>query len=183
MSIKVCSVCRQEKPLTAFYKQKTSTDGLRGYCKDCYREKCRAYVQRHHQNGVCTVCGKPTTENRQKCRRCRYSASKANKSYYRRFLDKQRERGKRRKSEQKQRVVEAYGGRCVCCGETIAMLLTVDHKNGGGSVHRRQLRGQGIYQFLINSGFPKEGYQLLCWSCNIGKYLNGGVCPHQQQAS
>ncbi len=24
-----------------------------------------------------------------------------------------------------------------------------------------------------------EGFQVLCWNCNLGKYYNGGVCPHR----
>ena len=35
-NMKRCSKCRETKPLTEFYKQKTSKDGLRGYCKGCF---------------------------------------------------------------------------------------------------------------------------------------------------
>jgi hypothetical protein len=30
-------------------------------------------------------------------------------------------------------------------------------------------------------GFPKDRFQLLCHNCNMGKHMNGGICPHQQK--
>jgi hypothetical protein len=30
----------------------------------------------------------------------------------------------------------------------------------------------------VKQGFP-DGFQTLCFNCNVGKYKNGGVCPHQ----
>lgn len=36
---KKCSICRQYKPLTEFYKSKKCKDGYRSICKDCIRER------------------------------------------------------------------------------------------------------------------------------------------------
>lgn len=78
-------------------------------------------------------------------------------------------------------VIAAYGGKCVCCGETLPELLTVDHKLGDGKEDRENLcAGNGLYYHLKRSGFPKDRYQLLCMSCNWGKRQNL-YCPHQRE--
>jgi hypothetical protein len=77
----------------------------------------------------------------------------------------------------RQETIAAYGGKCNCCKESLILLLNIDHvesreKNGsprGGST---------LWRWLRDHGFP-PGFQVLCWNCNIGRYLNGGVCPHQ----
>jgi hypothetical protein len=92
----------------------------------------------------------------------------------------------------KREVMNAYGGACTCCGETELVFLTIDHVDGNGAEHRREMaaeRGNGAteysqagartYRWLRNNGFP-EGFQVLCANCNCGKHWNGGVCPHQE---
>jgi hypothetical protein len=39
--MKLCSKCRQLKPLEEFYKQASSVDGLQAWCKGCYRQRDR----------------------------------------------------------------------------------------------------------------------------------------------
>jgi hypothetical protein len=72
------------------------------------------------------------------------------------------------------------GPRCACCGEGIQKFLTVDHVHGGGERHRRRVgRGSKMYLWLKRHGFP-PGHEILCWNCNQGRNINGGVCPHQE---
>jgi len=79
----------------------------------------------------------------------------------------------------KARVMDAYGGKCACCGETELAFLTIDHVDGDGADHRRELGVKGVrYAWFIQNGFPK-GFQVLCANCNFGRHINGGVCPHQ----
>jgi hypothetical protein len=76
---------------------------------------------------------------------------------------------------------EAYGGaKCYCCGETQLMFLAIDHMNNDGYEHRMKIKRQGnqLYAWLKREGFP-AGYQVACHNCNHGRYLNGGLCPHQ----
>jgi hypothetical protein len=78
--------------------------------------------------------------------------------------------------------ISAYGGKCACCGETEPAFLTIDHENGDGSKHRAAIHakpGQSTYNWLAKNGYPK-GFQVLCWNCNSGRAVNGGVCPHQK---
>jgi len=82
----------------------------------------------------------------------------------------------------KAEVIEAYGGECACCGEKHLEFLTIDHTDGSGAEHRRQMgKGRKIYADLKSQGFPKDRYRCLCLNCNIalGFY---GYCPHQPDA-
>lgn len=74
-------------------------------------------------------------------------------------------------------VIAGYGGKCQCCGETIAEFLTVDHLDGSGGQHRKSLK-RHFYLYLIENHFPRDKFRLLCMNCNFayGKY---GYCPHR----
>jgi hypothetical protein len=83
----------------------------------------------------------------------------------------------------KKETIEAYGGRCVCCGEEEIAFLTIDHKFGGGNVERRSLNrasGKAFYLWLRRKGYPKDKYQALCHNCNQAKSAYG-ICPHQKE--
>lgn len=71
-------------------------------------------------------------------------------------------------------ILKHYGGdppKCRFCGENHIEFLTVDHILGGGSQHRKKVGGgTRFYSWLIKNGFP-EGFQILCWNCNISKYI------------
>jgi hypothetical protein len=83
----------------------------------------------------------------------------------------------------KLRVYEAYGNRCVCCGEDNLGFLSIDHVNGGGRAHRQEVGGGvQLWRLIIKAGFPDD-FRLLCYNCNLGRYHNGGICPHKSQAS
>lgn len=77
-------------------------------------------------------------------------------------------------------LVEAYGGHCVCCGETESKFLEVDHINGDGNKHRREIgTGAGpLYRWAKKRGFPPT-LQILCGSCHTAKSF-WGICPHQE---
>lgn len=97
-------------------------------------------------------------------------------------LRKYREQANRCHREQMNRskvaAVAAYGGRCSCCGESNILFLTFDHVFNNGAEHRRRDRSATkLAQWLCKNRFP-AGFQVLCFNCNIGRHLNGGVCPH-----
>ncbi len=92
-----------------------------------------------------------------------------------------REAAQRKRRLLKKECIEAYGGKCVCCGEKQLEFLTIDHTGGNGSEHRKAIspnfRGTNFYLWLKRNGWPKKDYRLLCYNCNcaIGHY---GRCPH-----
>jgi hypothetical protein len=75
----------------------------------------------------------------------------------------------------------AYGNECTCCGETNYKFLTIDHINGGGNQHRREVVGKGrnFYDWLKQNNYPAE-FQILCFQCNCGRAHNAGICPHKE---
>ena len=79
-------------------------------------------------------------------------------------------------------VFEHYGKVCACCGEDKIEFLAIDHINGGGTKHRKEV-GSGIhlYQWLRRNNYP-EGFRVLCHNCNqaLGTY---GYCPHNEGQS
>lgn len=73
----------------------------------------------------------------------------------------------------------AYGSKCECCGESNPIFLTIDHVNGGGLKHKKQIKAT-IWNWLRRNSWPREGFKLLCFNCNCGRQRNGGVCPHEE---
>jgi hypothetical protein len=82
----------------------------------------------------------------------------------------------------KEEVINHYGGKCACCGETRLEFLSIDHINGGGCAHRRLINNKGgvsFYRWLRKQGYPL-GYLALCLNCN-GALGFFGYCPHQRE--
>ena len=85
---------------------------------------------------------------------------------------------KKYEAKAKKLVFEHYGKKCACCGEENIIFLSMDHINGGGTKHRKET-GMKTSVWLFKNNFP-DGFQTLCFNCNWGKHINGGICPHQQ---
>jgi len=73
-------------------------------------------------------------------------------------------------------VLLMYGNKCVCCGEKNNEFLTIDHINGGGTKHRKEI-GASFYLWLERNNYPNE-YRVLCMNCNFSIGIRG-YCPHQ----
>lgn len=90
---------------------------------------------------------------------------------------------KRNKTAEWGKILDHYGRKCNCCKEDDPRFLTVDHIDCQvpemESVGRK-LQGERLRHWLVKNDFP-EGYQLLCFNCNLATYHNGGVCPHKDQ--
>lgn len=97
----------------------------------------------------------------------RESLRKLNKVYKKKYDDKLKEL-----------VFKHYGKKCACCGESNLAFLSIDHIKGKGTIHRKSIKVK-INNWLIKNNFPK-GFQTLCFNCNWGKHINGGVCPHKE---
>ena len=59
---------------------------------------------------------------------------------------------------------------CVMCGESRLACLSIDHIDGGGVSHRKELNAYGyrFYKRLKKDNYPK-GYQTLCMNCQFVK--------------
>lgn len=152
---KYCSRCDSFLSPESFYKDRTHVGGLQGYCIKCQKkwlgdnpERRRASRKRWNDNNI----------------------------------DKMRESRNKWGRKLKGEVYNAYGGYlCSCCGETEPLFLSIDHINNNGAEHRKEIKilhgGTTFYIWLKRNNYPKE-FQILCYNCNHGKHLNGGVCPH-----
>jgi hypothetical protein len=101
-------------------------------------------------------------------------------SYCCNICTNQKQREVRR--ERRKQILEEYGGKCVCCGETKELYLDVDHIKNDGNKERRAHVDMNLW--IIKQGFPKDKYQLLCRNCNRTKMLLcGSPCNCQDPES
>ena len=107
-------------------------------------------------------------------------ASEKTKEYMKRWYQ---EKGKPREAkwrvELKTEVLTHYGkGRlaCVICGESRLACLSIDHIDGGGISHRKELNAYGyrFYNRLKRDHYP-EGYQTLCMNCQFIKAVDDRI--------
>jgi len=112
------------------------------------------------------------------------------KSYYELHKEELREPrilySRQYRRDLKLEVLRQYGTVCYCCQEAIPDLLTIDHIENDGSSHRKKLfglngrAGYRFYLWLKANNWP-TGFRTACFNCNQGRYINGGICPHQNQ--
>jgi len=148
---KKCTKCKIVKPSNKFNKDRKKPDGLFTWCKACSIEHARKYRLQHPE-----VIKLYRIVNKEKL-------IKSSKDYNR---------------NRKITTMNAYGGKCVCCGEDKIEFLAIDHIGGGGQKEIKQMGGQAyFYSHLKKMGWP-PGYRVLCHNCNmaIGFY---GKCPHE----
>lgn len=91
--------------------------------------------------------------------------------YYCRDCKLQKERGRR--AIQRERVIEALGGKCKWCDFSDHRALQVDHVMGGGRQERITINNPWRYYEQIIAD-KDERYQLLCANCNIIKRIENG---------
>ena len=105
-----------------------------------------------------------------------------NRATDRKHRDKnpQAARDKLRAWQNKVRVemIQAYGGRCACCGVSEAPFLAIDHIDGVRPEGAPK-GGHQLYAWLRRNEWP-EGFQILCHNCNMAVRFDR-TCPHKYQ--
>lgn len=140
-------------------------------CQACLKKACSASIKSQNKktaDGLCVKCGMPARPNETCCEQCAIKNKKRTKTRYHKL---------------RMAAIEAYGGyRCKCCGEIEQAFLSIDHINGGGTQHRKQVgKGAAFYRWLEKNSYPPE-FQVLCMNCQFGRRICG-VCPHQRNRS
>lgn len=160
--MKECRRCHITQPTSAFPRDRTSKDGLYSQCRSCVAVKDR---ERRDRDPV----------------RHRTMANQRMRAWRRRNPERNAQLQRKWYRQAKLRVLIAYSQdppTCACCSETNPGFLTIDHINGGGNAHRREVGGgNNLLIWLKKQDYP-EGFQVLCFNCNAGRYWNGGSCPH-----
>ena len=148
-----CLRCGRTLPLEAFSPSPKGLLGRDSRCKECRRA---AYAD------------DPDARQRNNA---------ASRRYRERNRDMIREKLRRKHREKRVRLLQRYGGSCVCCGETKFEFLAIDHEHGGGARERSQMKPHDYYRRLLKALKPLPGYRVLCHNCNasLGFY---GYCPH-----
>lgn len=147
-------------------------------------EKLREYRVRWDEIGLCTRCGThPSIPGQKRCESC-LAKAKANWARHSEALKPIRQQ---KHQALKLEVMNAYGGAvCACCGDIHLEFLSINHINGDGSQHRREMGwknrlgngGGNIYGWLKARQFP-PGFNVLCMNCNFA-LGHAGYCPHQK---
>lgn len=139
-------------------------------CAEANRQLLKRRMEEARAKGFCLRCRKrPSVEGIQICQTCREESRK----YYL--------RNNTRRKEQWDIVLDHYGRKCTCCGESNVLFLTVSHVNNDGAKHRKQIGERQIVKWMIENNFP-DGLTIECYNCNMGRTRNKGVCPHKSDA-
>lgn len=126
-------------------------------------------------DGLCVYCGKGTPEHGRKgCKTCLTKKVASGKKSAKKNPTAQKQYHLLVKHD----VINKYGGECVCCGESEPLFLTIDHINNNGKTDRIGTYSTKSFYLKLRREPVRPDLQVLCWSCNLGKLHNDGVCPH-----
>lgn len=203
--MKKCSMCKKNKPIEQFHRNRCMVDGYHNNCKKCRtsqfkkwnesqrRKREETFATRHpeRQPKPCKECNQIFTPRRRGGTMQVFCSKKCyGKDSNRKRIARYPERVKiwwdnhpgynsERDKIEKEKTLNAYGGCiCSCCGETKLPFLTIDHINGGGNKHRREI-GTDLYRWLRINNFP-PGFRVLCMNCNFATRY-GKSCPHEKE--
>jgi hypothetical protein len=185
----VCIQCTKEFTPTSLVNTVCSP-----VCKKARKNIVRRQEVKNYNCGICGVEFSSARSNRTTCSRVcsvkRWRDTKGKQYWADRYAkDPEKQKIASRKSIQKAKdaCYEAYGGyKCAClhCDVINPKFLILDHINNDGAEHRRELgphgNGGSLYGWIIRNNFPPM-FQVLCYNCNCGKNVNGGVCPHKDE--
>lgn len=162
METKTCNVCNESKPLSEFYFVKSRNRHM-NYCGRCHLDKLKEYRQ-----------NSPEYQEYHKD----YQQTKKYKKMLSTYKRSEHGKEKHRLQQQKYRdtlkmdVLGHYSGqtmKCARCPYSDVRALTIDHMNGDGANHRKQLKNPSkMYQWLRSNGYP-DGFQVLCMNCQFIK--------------
>jgi hypothetical protein len=145
------------------------------------REANRTQYERRIKLGLCRGCGSKKRKPKKGYRLCS-KCLKVKLTHYYRNRPTKLSANKRYVQKLKTAAFNAYGGPvCLCCKEEHEEFLTIDHINGDGAEHRKEI-GRSTYKlylWLRNSGYP-PGFRVLCMNCNFS-YGMRGYCPHERE--
>lgn len=111
---------------------------------------------------------------------CRECISDYNAGVRHKYLQEKRVSSRKSRARLRYEVLSEYclglPPQCECCAEDKLEFLALDHTNGGGNKHKKEVRH--VYRWIKKNGFP-PGFRVLCHNCNqsLGAY---GYCPHSK---
>ena len=168
--MKICETCKFDLLLENFGKNRYRADGLCSTCRLCkskqdkkyrdgHKDKLKQKSQNYYLNNKERLCANASLyskNNRVKCRAWRIKS----------------------KNKLKAVVFAKYSDgdiKCKMCANKYIDILSIDHINGNGAEHRRQIGnskggGYNFYQWLKKNNYP-YGFQVLCYNCQFRKKM------------
>lgn len=128
-----CSTCKEEKPLSGFYRDRSRWSGYRGQCKSCVDKRSAEYVSRNPDR----------TKNRKRLWQKGYRIRRGSTDFNYRYGITVSERD---------RLYREQSGLCAICGKPYS-ILSVDHDHKTGLV-------RGLLCKRCNSGIGMLGDDL-----------------------
>lgn len=160
-----CVKCEKRKPRDQFREDKKKKNGLSSWCRECMLKANKKYSRKYRRINL-------------------RDTRKASLEYRHENLERVNKRAKQTREELKREVYGHYSNgeyKCACCGIDVYEFLCIDHINNDGNVDRKNnpshQTGDKLCRRLKRDGYP-EGYQLLCYNCNITKGIYN-VCAHK----
>lgn len=141
-------------------------------CKKCGLEKTM-------KQGRTISCGPCTSAYRAGWRKKNHERLKAEKRKWNaEHKDHKDQQEKNRRIELRMKLLKRYGASCSCCGESKPEVLCIDHIEGGGEKHRKEVGSGTAFQWwLLRNGLP-DGFRTLCHNCNYCTFAYGR-CVHE----
>ena len=166
--MKICAECKNELPIDAFSIRNRERDGHYCYCKECKSKQDKLYRKNNKD--------KIKKKAHEKYLRNIEHINKKSTLYSKQNREKCRAWGTKAKNKLKAEIFVHYGNgeiKCKLCPELDLNLLTIDHINGNGNQHRKEIgkkTGYNFYSWLKKNNYP-DGYQVLCWTCQFKKRI------------
>jgi hypothetical protein len=169
--MKTCYRCKKELEDDKFGKNKSKPSGLADECKVCKSELCKEY-QKRHKDKIKLKKHQYYIENKTEITEKTSLYAKEHREWH-------NAKGTKAKNKLKSEVFSVYScgePKCKSCNESELGVLTIDHVNGEGAEHRRELFGNNtgggykMYQWLKKKSYP-EGFQVLCYNCQYRKRM------------
>jgi hypothetical protein len=154
------------------------------YCLACRRTGNTKYG---FEDNICRECKLPKPPvmpgNGTICKEC-------NKKLvaWRKSQPEAKNRISARGAERRKIVINHYGGKCTCCGESRYIFLQIDHIDNDGALHRKLIKNVGLTRWVFaqwrKTGIWTDGLQVLCANCNYAKSQSPvKKCPCQDENS
>lgn len=157
-------------------------------CNDCrkkYRNNLRKKNLETHRQRDRDKRSKLKTEQPEKYLAIRKKENEGRRGTRTEYNRSEHSKGLRKKQRLRLKIeVMGYyctGGIRCKCGYKDIRALSIDHIDGGGNRHRKELKevhgSTKMYQWLKNNGYP-PGFQVLCMNCQFIKRIENDEFHH-----
>lgn len=180
---KTCCTCLKELSVENFHKNRSTSDGLHWNCKKCKSEQAKK-TREKHKDKIRQRDREYWQKNKDEINERRRENYPENRDviiqrvceYAKNNRDKCNALAKNMRDRLKDEVISHYCDgeiQCKSCNEQDIDILSIDHINGNGAEHRREIGlgrkcGYHFYRWLNRNNFP-EGFQVLCFNCQFRK--------------